>query len=386
MPSGYHVFDSIDQVDLAAWEQVRTACGASIFMDPRFVGAVETSLRQDYRFWHVIVDDDDGNPAAIACLNATTIDVASVADARWAARIRRLPAMLQRLARFNVLFCGLPGSPGEKGLALVRTDAGLLARLDEAIGDVAARIGADVVVYKEFGDGDLLSVKALPELGYRRVVTQPMHFFPASFPDFAHYCAALSSRYRKHINRSTRKLTAAGVEISVLTGAERIVSAYTPEVHALYHQMVDRAEVNIELFPIEFFHQLSRRLESEVDLVVLAKDSRIIAMGWCLFDGSSYHMLYAGLDYRLNEELDLYFNLMYATLDRALRKGASRIHVGQTASAFKARLGCRSDPVYAFLKGRGWLMLPLVRFGSSLVLAEMPSVPPSDIFRKDVQE
>jgi hypothetical protein len=94
-------------------------------------------------------------------------------------------------------------------------------------------------------------------------------------------------------------------------------------------------------------------------------------------------MLYAGLDYALNAELDLYFNLMYATLDRALHKGVSKIHVGQTAGVFKARLGCSSEPMYAFIKGHGPLMSWLVRRAAGLVLAEMPATPPSDIFRKE---
>ena len=55
-------------------------------------------------------------------------------------------------------------------------------------------------------------------------------------------------------------------------------------------------------------------------------------------------MTYAGLDYRLNHEFDLYFNLMYTGLDRAFRKGVATINVGQTAAAFKARIGCDSAP------------------------------------------
>ena len=385
MQSIYRVFNSIDQVALDDWEHVRTACGSSSFMDPRFIAAVESSMKQDCRFWYVIVYDKDRRPAACTCLCAMTIDVADLANPRVASIIRRASKLLSRLRFLKALICGLPGSPGEKSLALTSTHAApsILEQLNQAISDLAAREGMDVIVYKEFGEDDLASMDGLLGLGYRRIPTQPMHFFRPSFPDFAHFCAALASRHRKNINRSIRKLEFAGVEIAVLADPEDILRAYTPEVHALYYQMVAKAEVNMELLPIEFFRQLASRLRGQVELVTLCKDSRIIAIGWCLHDRSAYHMLYAGLDYPLNADLDLYFNLMYATLDSALRKGVSKIHVGQTAGAFKARLGCYSEPLYAFIKGQGPLMSWLVRRGAGLVLAEMPAVPPSDIFKKD---
>ena len=78
--------------------------------------------------------------------------------------------------------------------------------------------------------------------------------------------------------------------------------------------------MKLELLPIEFFHQLTLRLKDEIELIVISKDSNVMAFGWCLHAAPSYHMLYAGLDYQFNPEFDLYFNLHYAALDRALRE------------------------------------------------------------------
>jgi hypothetical protein len=381
MAGRYRIFDSIEQVDLPAWEHVRAAGGSSIFIDPGFMTAVESSMKQDYRFWYAIAEEDGGRPAACGALCAMTIDMADVTGQGVASVLRRLPEPLSRIRQLKGLFCGLPGSPGQNSLAVISADA--LAALDQAIGEVAMRAGADVIVYKEFGNEELPRMDRLVEFGYRRIPTQPMHFLKPAFPDFAHYCAALSSNYRASVNRSTRKLKPAGAEVKVFTDSDEILRVYTPEVHALYYQMVGKAEVNIELLPIEFFRQLTSRLKGHVELVTIIKEDRIIAIGWCLNVGSAFHLMYAGLDYQLNRELDLYFNLMYASLDRALRSGAAKIHVGQTASAFKARLGCHAESLYGYIKGRGLLMWPLVRFGADLVLSQMPTSPPADIFRKE---
>jgi hypothetical protein len=97
-------------------------------------------------------------------------------------------------------------------------------------------------------------------------------------------------------------------------------------------------------------------------------------------------MLYAGLDYRLNDNLDLYFNLVYAGLDRALRKRVSKILVGQSANVFKARLGCHSEPLYVFAKGLGPLMSRVIHYGANFLIAQKPAHPPSDVFKSGVLE
>jgi hypothetical protein len=385
MPYTYRIFDSIDDVDLASWERVRSESAASIFTDPRFIAAAEAGMKQSCRFWFVVVYDD-GRPVACACLTAMTIDLADLADPRLAWIIRRVPGMLSRLRKLKVMMCGLPGSPGEKCLALTPTNvsAQVLSQLDAAIGDLAARSAMDVIAFKEFGKDDLEWMSPLLNLGYRCIPSLPMHLFKPSFPDFSHYCAALKTRYRQQINRSTRKLKNSGVELSVLTDPEEILRVYTPQVHALYHQMVAKAELNLEVLPIDFFRELTSRLSGEVELIAFSKDSTIIAFGWCLHASSTYSMLYAGLDYRLNDQFDLYFNLMYAGLDRALRMGVAKIQIGQSASTFKARLGCYSEPLYVFAKGLGPLMSPLIYYGANLLIAEKPALPASDVFKSSI--
>ena len=90
----FRLFESIDDVDLDAWARVHSECDAPIFMDPRFVRAVEISMRPSYRFWYVIIYEN-GRPVACACLTAMTIDLADFADPHVASILRRLPRVSQ---------------------------------------------------------------------------------------------------------------------------------------------------------------------------------------------------------------------------------------------------------------------------------------------------
>ena len=46
MSYSYRISDLIDDVERAAWQRVCAESGASIFMDPRFIESVETSMKQ----------------------------------------------------------------------------------------------------------------------------------------------------------------------------------------------------------------------------------------------------------------------------------------------------------------------------------------------------
>jgi predicted N-acyltransferase len=207
------------------------------------------------------------------------------------------------------------------------------------------------------------------------------------FDDFAQYCAALRKRYRQQINRSRRKLRRRGLELMVLSDPEDILRAYTSEVQALYHQMADRAAIRLEVLPLEFLHQAALRLEGHIELIAIRKDAQIVAFACCLHAQSTYYTMYGGLDYRLNHEFDLYFNLVYALLDRGLQKRVSIIVFGIGADAVKSRIGCYSERLYVFAKGRKPLMSLFIRAAGNFLIAQKSATARFNIFKnKSSQE
>jgi predicted N-acyltransferase len=378
------VFNSIDDVDIAAWQRVCRDGNASIFLDPRFIAAVETGMKDSCRFRYVIIEMQDGRPVACACLTEMTIDLLDFTDPRVAWVIRRGPKILSRFRHLKVLFCSLPGSPGEKSIAFAGAgdSVAILSALDAEMERLAAKGGMDVVIYKEFADSDLQTMDPLLGRGYRRIPIPAMHGLEPSFKSFADYCAALRARYRMQITRSTKKLKNSGIESVVLTDPEEILRVYTTEVHAMYCNMVAKSDLKVETLSIDYYRQLTKRLGGQVDLVTMRKDSKIIGFGWCVRDQSAYHMMYAGIDYTLNNEFDVYFNLMFAGFDRALRSGAPKINVGQTATVFKARMGCYSEPRHVYVKGVGRFMSALFYYGAKFLVIQKPSNPPADIFKR----
>jgi len=388
MALSYRLFNSIGDVDLADWQRVTNKYGISIFMDPKFIAAVEIGMGESCRFWHIIIYDETSRPVACASLSTISIDLAYVSPPLMASIMRRIPPVISNLRQIKVLLCGLPISAGQNNLAIASPYhyREALSVLDAAISQLAIEMRSHAIVYKEFGKNHLERMNALLDVGYRQVATEPMHIFTADrFLDFADYCAKLKSNYRNQIIRSIKKFRRRQVDVSVLSDAREIKRIYTPEVHNLYYQVVDNAEMRPERLPTEFFHQLATRLEGNVELIVFSQDKRIVGFGWCLDAASIYHMLYMGFDHEINSELDLYFNMVYAAFDRALRRRVAKIHVGQTASSFKARLGCQAEPLYMFVRGRGLFLPVIIRWASHLI-ARQPAIPVFNVFKTDAFE
>jgi predicted N-acyltransferase len=380
--AGYAIslFETSAEIDRAGWQKV--CAGASTFMDLRFLAAVEAGMKPACQFRFAMVYDGD-EPVACAGITAMQVDFTDFGDPRVSWLVKYNP-LLWRFRRMKMLFCSLPGSPGDRSLVIApgADSARVLALLDEQMVRIAHELRLDAIVYKEFMPDHIRWMDPLLAHGYARVEIPPMHVLDPAFSSFSAYCAALRTRYRQQVTKSTRKLKDSGITTTVLTDPDEIMRLYTRDTHAMYVEMTLKSDLRIEVLPYEYYRELVRAMPDRVELVSLIKDDRIVGFGWCLNDGDTYHMMYAGIDYAINRQYDLYFNLMYAGFDRALRKGVKRIHVGQTATAFKSRMGCFSEPRHIYAKGVGFFMSRIFRYGSNFLVIKKPSNPPSDIFKR----
>ncbi|MDB5305860.1 MAG: hypothetical protein JWO38_62 [Gemmataceae bacterium] len=376
------VYEAIDQVPPGVWE---AACGAtpSCFTDRDFLRAVEGGLPADARVYHAIVADDAGRPAAGASLCLLPIDVLLLAGplarraAGWCRRV------FPRFGRLRLMCCGLPVSAGQSqvGFAAGADRGRAVGRLDALLRALARRERAGAIVFKEFDAADVAVMDVLRARGYIRADSPPMYDLTRPFPDFEAYCAALRSHYRSEVRRSQRKFEQAGCRVAHLRDPAEIVRAYTPAVHRLYEAVVAKSDVKFELLPATFFHQLAGRLSGRVSLTTVSRGGRIVAFTWGLACGPEYHILFCGIDYDENPAADLYFNVMYHQLDLAFRSGARAVRFGQTADAFKTRVGCTGSRRYFYARGAGPLLGWVIRRAAGVLGPPRFPLKERDVFK-----
>ncbi|MBU7585424.1 MAG: GNAT family N-acetyltransferase [Nostoc sp. TH1S01] len=359
----YKLYNSILDVDLEAWKQVCQRSESNIYMDIRFLLTIEKTMAEFSKFWYVIFYDQNGNPSACTSLSTFKADLGVVASKGTKEFITNVRRLLPSFLHLNVLFCGLPISIGKNHLIFVENanHALIIKLLDIIMNTIAAKEKTKLTIYKEFNLQECNQLDALLQLGYLKAESLPMHSFQANFANFSEYCAALKSHYRHDIKRSKRKFEKAGFRVVQLKDTKKILQIYTPEMHQLYEAVVQKSENQLETLPITFFRELAIYFPEQLLFTLVYQDDKIVAFNCSLCTQSSVHYLFCGLDYSLNAESDMYFNLMYAALDEALKQNVPKIDFGQTADTFKARLGSYQTPLYMYIKGTGFILNWIIR-------------------------
>jgi hypothetical protein len=379
----YRLYEGIDQVPLDQW---REAAGnnCSVFMEPGFVRSVERALPDQARIFHALLYQDDGRPAGCASFCLLPVDLFLLAGSRLQAVAAGGRRLIPTLGRVNVLLCGLPVSAGQNHLAFAPgvDRQGAIIALDRLMHRLAREQGCRFLVWKEFGDEDCADLDLLCQRGYYRAASPAAYEMENRFAGFAAYRAALNAHYRRNIKRCEQKFARAGCRAVSILEPEAILQAYTPDVHRLYEAVVERSAVKLEILPQAFFHELVRQLPGLVRLNAVYRQNRIVAFGWCLAASQEYHCLFGGVDYALNGECDLYFNMVYHSLDNAFQHGGRVIHAGQTADSFKANLGLCGKPRYFYVRGTGHMVSWLLKRMAQQLFPPRPPLRVRKIFKR----
>lgn len=377
----YDVYNAIDQIPMDLWRGICPS-GNDLFMDPRFLRLFEQTMSEKTEYFYVLVREPHGKPVAAASFSLCELDAALFCQSFVARGIKCIRQIWPGYLKFRALFCGLPFSAGQSHLRLAPNaePAAVIDSLHAAAISVGRQKRSWLIIFKEFGEGDNEVMQHLGRLGYVRGESLPMNCVDMRFCSLDDFCASLRSHYRYKIKRSRRKFQTAGMRVEHLRG-QAILDAYTDEVHRLYDAVVDAADVRLERLPAQFFRELVCSFPEYVGLTTVRCEDRIVAFAWSLLAGGVYHDLFVGLDYDLDVDCDLYFNLMASDLDAAFQTEAREIHMGQTADVFKSRLGCRPQARYACVKTVPfWLALPF-RATARWVFPPPPPAPARDLFR-----
>ncbi|MGD0541037.1 MAG: GNAT family N-acetyltransferase, partial [Tepidisphaeraceae bacterium] len=351
MSLSHSIYRSVSEVPRHEWDLL-TAEDADLTMDRRLIGAYEATMAEQCRSFTIVIRDVEGKAVGLACACLFRVDVGHFP---WLDQLaaRAGEAWRNRL-KMGVLFCGLPIPAGQNHLRISAgaDRAAVLAELDGAMHQLAQDNGAMIVVVKEFATDECEGLQTLLNRGYLRGEIPARHMLAGEFAGFADYLAALKARYRWQANRSLKKLERAGLRVEQVRGPVDLPRVYTDEVHRLYEAVQKRSKYRLELYPAQFMRELGRRFGEDASLTCIYQGQRLVAFTIGLARNSIYHNLYSGLDYDLQADGDLYFNLFYHDLDFAWKRGAKVVHLGQTSDHFKSRLGTQSEPMYLFIRPR----------------------------------
>lgn len=363
---------SIHEIPEALWDSLCLG-GEQPYHAHRLIRAVEDARVANSRFWPLIFYDGE-RPVASAVISAFTVSLDLFLGRtlqKLAALVRnRFPSFLQ----IDVLFCGLPLSLAQCNLVISRFAPAqrVLELLAAEMETIAREAGLRFLCVKEFKASELSKVQGLEPLGFFCGHSIPNMMLQLSWRSFDDYLGSLRHPYRRHILRSLAKIGMQRPQVHafspnmdsdphlrlVLGGPELISPGC---FFQLYRNVMARAKTRLETLNQEFFERLWLELGDDLRILAAIGGGKVLGAALLLKTETTLHFMLVGLPEPRESPHDIYFNLVYAICDQAMRQGCRQLNLGQTAYWKKQQIGGEPEDVFLFFKAANPVLHAVLR-------------------------
>ena len=342
-------FSSIHEIPESVWDGL--VAEEHPYHTHRLIRAVEDARVERSRFWYLLFYD--GNRAvSSAVLSAFTVSLdlfLGPAFQKLAAIVRR---RFPRFLRIDVLFCCLPASFGQSNV-IVRD--GVLELLVREMESIARESGLRFFCIKEFKKHELPRVALLEDLGFFRGSSIPYMSMDVRWQTFDEYLGSLRHSYRRHIRRSLAKRAT----MRIVVGGAEVVSPR--RFFELYCNVMARSETKLEMLNEAFFERLWIELGAELQIIAAVDDDHVLGAALLVKSGTTLNFMLVGLPGTRQTPNDVYFNLLYAIVEQAIRQRCERLNLGQTAYWGKQQIGGEAEEEFLFFKAANPSLHALLR-------------------------
>lgn len=161
------------------------------------------------------------------------------------------------------------------------------------------------------------------------------------------YIALFSKKYRNRAKSIFASFK--GVTSEYLDVAE--IKQFEPQLYRLYEQIFEKAKFKLIKLPKDYFSSVKQIFKDLFTVKIFLKDKKIIAFAssFLMHDGS-LEAHYIGFDYALNNEYNLYQNILYSMIEETILKKRNRLNLGRTASEIKTTVGAKPENLICYIK------------------------------------
>lgn len=202
---------------------------------------------------------------------------------------------------------------------------------------------------KDFYKRSLPKTNSLVEEKFIEFTVEPNMIvnIPAGLKDVNEYIATFSKKYR---NRA-KSIFKAGtlIEKRDLNAAE--VKKFNKTIYKLYDNVFSNAKFKLVKLAEEYFYEMKKTFPETFFITGYFLDNKLVAFdsGYYL-DGDELEAHYIGLDYSINKEYDLYQNILYRFIDRAIASGKTHLNLGRTAAEIKSTVGAKAHDLVCYIR------------------------------------
>ena len=287
---------------------------------------------------HLVLDGDDGNPAAILpCYLKSHSMGEYVFDQGWADAFERAGGRYYPKLQVSVPFTPVTGRRllvregpnAEHNRKVLAAGAVTLAQRHE--------VSSIHVTFAPKAEIEVLAAS-----GFLQRTNQQFHFINEDYGNFDGFLGALSSRKRKTIKRERRDALVGGLAVEHLTGSDLTESAW--DAFYEFYEDTGSRKWGRPYLNREFFSLISERMADRILLILATRDGRPIA-GALNFIGSD--TLFGRNWGAIEDQPFLHFELCYyQAIEWAIDHGLAFVEAGAQGEHKLAR-GYRPTTTYS---------------------------------------
>ncbi len=333
-----HIVTLAELHNSPAWEQAFQ----DKLKDHRFYQLLSTTLTAEFEYFFLILEDDEGQVRAIQPLFCVHQNLTEGVTGPVRETIDRIRQKFPRFLKLKTLMVGCSAGQGHLGVCRAADAEWTAQALHYCLKTVARKMGASLIVLKDFPAAYRHSLRSFSSNGYARIASMPATRLALEHATFEQYLASLGKATRKGLRRKFRKAAErAPITLEVLSDATPVVQ----EIYPLYLQVYARSKMHFEKLTPEFFCQLGRALPDRTRFFVWRQEGRAIAFSLCLIHDGAIYDEYLGLDYSVAYDLHLYFYTLRDILSWAMTQGLRAYCSTPLNYDPKLHLGCELVPL-----------------------------------------
>lgn len=286
--------------------------------DHRYYELVEDTLHPEFEYRYFVLKDALGRVSAVQPFFLLDLDLLVGASPRYRVLIDAARWMWPRLMRARALMVGCVAGEGHLD-GDEASDGTLVELLASAIAGQARRLGAQLIVFKEFPARYRTALECLMGHGFTRIPSLPMTRLCIEYTSFDDYMKrALNSATRRKLRKKFEAAARAPpLEMSITTDATPVIA----QVYPLYLQVYERSKLHFEKLTEQYFCDLGQRMGDRVRFFLWRQNGRLVAFATCMVHGDAIYAEYIGLDYDVALDLHLYHHVFRDMVSWAIANG-----------------------------------------------------------------
>ena len=164
--------------------------------------------------------------------------------------------------------------------------------------------------------------------------------------DFGDYVRDLRSKYRVRYRKARERST----NLQKVTYSQ-VRSDQLPvrRIYQLYSKRAENANFNIATLDEEYFKELYDHLCESTSTITYYLKGELVAFMSMVRDADRLDAQFTGYEETLNQEHDLYLNLLYDVIESGIQMGCKKISFARTALEIKSSVGARPNELYCYL-------------------------------------